>query len=168
MTISRRGGTKEGIFVLFHGNEPTYQLFHKKQQELDYLFDMVKNIVESQHKFSDIVVSTREKANLKEYRSLFHQREFPSFDINSSTGDKNGVHFCTLHSLKGLEFKHVFLVDINDRSFPYKPYDFSSWSMEDQEDHIKREKSLFSVAMTRAVQSVSISGVGDSSEILDF
>ena len=55
---------------------------------------------------------------------------------------REGVVLATLHSAKGLEFDHVYIVDVNEGIMPYKKATL------DQE--IEEERRLFYVGMTRA------------------
>ncbi len=70
--------------------------------------------------------------------------------------DKNGdeeserVTLMTIHSAKGLEFKHVFIAGLEEELFPSK---FSVSSLSD----IEEERRLFYVAITRAEKSLSLS-----------
>jgi len=57
----------------------------------------------------------------------------------------------------------IFLVDVNDRTCPLLPYDFSYWDEERKSQHIKAEKALMYVAISRTVQKVFISGIGEKS-----
>ncbi len=56
--------------------------------------------------------------------------------------DKQAVTLMTLHSAKGLEFKEVFLLDINEGIVPYRSAILNS--------EVEEERRLFYVGMTRA------------------
>ena len=83
------------------------------------------------------------------------------------------VRLLTIHSSKGLEFRHVFVVRVNSNSFPtnYKqpllefPHALRRLSAEtlagftdDKELHQEEERRLFYVAMTRAKDTLTITG----------
>lgn len=55
---------------------------------------------------------------------------------------REGVVLATLHSAKGLEFDHVYIVDVNEGIMPYKKATL--------EQEIEEERRLFYVGMTRA------------------
>ena len=64
--------------------------------------------------------------------------------------DRNKVTMMTMHSAKGLEFKHVYIVGMEDTLFPSP---MSSGSARELEE----ERRLFYVAVTRAEKQASLS-----------
>lgn len=64
--------------------------------------------------------------------------------------DKNKVSLMTVHSAKGLEFKHIFLVGLEENLFP------GQMSTQSQDD-LEEERRLFYVALTRAEITATIS-----------
>jgi DNA helicase-2/ATP-dependent DNA helicase PcrA len=64
--------------------------------------------------------------------------------------DKNKVTLMTIHSAKGLEFKHVCIVGMEEELFP------SHMSLNDPKN-LEEERRLFYVAITRAGESLSLS-----------
>ena len=91
----------------------------------------------------------------------------PYYDFISSapSGNLEGVRLLTFHNTKGLEFKAIFLVDVNERTFPFLPNSYQQWDKQKQDEHMKAEKSLLYVAMSRAVHWLSVSGVGNKADI---
>lgn len=162
---------KNGYVSLRHGNVPNYQVFKEKGQELDYIVKTIQELtsIESDDAFelSEICVASRTRNALKEVLSRLHQENIPYYDVSASgTGSKDGIKLSTFHNMKGLEFKVVFLVDINFRTFPYKPFGFEEWSEQFQKEHEKRELALIYVAMTRAIYVLELTGVGEKSRFL--
>ena len=64
--------------------------------------------------------------------------------------DRNKVTLMTMHSAKGLEFKHVYIVGMEDTLFPSP---MSSGSARELEE----ERRLFYVAVTRAEKQATLS-----------
>jgi DNA helicase-2/ATP-dependent DNA helicase PcrA len=64
--------------------------------------------------------------------------------------DKNYVSLMTIHSSKGLEFKHVFLVGMEENLFP------SQLSINSRSE-LEEERRLFYVAVTRAMETCTLS-----------
>lgn len=69
---------------------------------------------------------------------------------NEKEEDFNKVTIMTIHSAKGLEFKHVFLAGLEEDLFP------SPMSSSTQKE-LEEERRLFYVALTRAEESAMIS-----------
>jgi DNA helicase-2/ATP-dependent DNA helicase PcrA len=67
-----------------------------------------------------------------------------------SNEDRNKVTLMTMHSAKGLEFKHVYIVGMEDTLFPSP---MSSGSARELEE----ERRLFYVAVTRAEKQATLS-----------
>lgn len=64
---------------------------------------------------------------------------------------KEGIALATLHSAKGLEYDHVYLIDVNEGIMPYKK------AVLDNE--IEEERRMFYVGMTRAKRDLHIFSV---------
>ena len=72
----------------------------------------------------------------------------------------------TFYSIKGLEFKNVFLVDVNNRTSPKLFYNFESQDGLYKQQYLRGEKSLLYVASSRAIENLLISGIGTKSEMI--
>lgn len=159
---------KNGYRSLFHGALPVYNVYKTKREEVDAVLDQIKTLSNAGYKLSDIALACRLKNSIKDFQTSLHQNEVPyyRFENGSWHGNKDGVRLLTLHALKGLEFRHVILADVNERSCPKLSVDFEYMSKAEKEIHLRNEKALMYVAISRAIESVYISGVGKNSEIL--
>jgi DNA helicase-2/ATP-dependent DNA helicase PcrA len=70
-----------------------------------------------------------------------------SRDINFLGLEQGKVPIVTVHQVKGLEFDHVFIIGLNEYSFPIKF----------QGSNLEEEKRLFYVALTRAKKKIYLS-----------
>lgn len=79
------------------------------------------------------------------------------------------VRIMTIHASKGLEFKHVFIVNMVDRRFPAQargetipiPEGLFDSIAEHDEAHLHEERRLFYVAMTRAKEGLYFTSADD-------
>jgi mRNA-degrading endonuclease RelE of RelBE toxin-antitoxin system len=114
---------RSGYISLFHGQKPTYEMFKTKDEEVGFVTERVEELLDSGYKPQEIVICSRTKGGLKDFRNRLHALEIPYVDRSSSNvGTTTSVNLLTLHKIKGLEFKHVFLVDVNSRSTPKLPF----------------------------------------------
>jgi len=111
------------------------------------------------------VTETRRLGEFLEYVADF--RQFGGV-IPLSSPDENAVTLLSVHSAKGLEFPHVFVLRVHSPSFPasYKEplFEFpqnlrdpdSAGQGDDKTLHQQEERRLFYVAMTRARDSLTL------------
>ena len=73
-----------------------------------------------------------------------------TFTLKKSIDEtKEGIYLMTMHGSKGLEFKHVFIINANEGFTPY--------SHKGEINDIEEERRMFYVAMTRAKDFLHIS-----------
>ena len=89
--------------------------------------------------------------NIKSYEDDNPEKSFVDFlqmvslvnDIDSYDEENNSVTLATVHSVKGLEFKVVFIIGLEEKYFPIIRLDSTELDMEE-------ERRLMYVAITRA------------------
>ena len=161
---------RAGYVSLRRGPRPSYELFSEKGQELDYIIHHIQQYADSSRidafDYSDICIAARLRSSVKDIRNRLHLEGLPYYDLTTDTGSGNrerGIRLSTFHNLKGLEFKALFLMDVNRRTLPYHPQDWEFWGAPAQKAHEKQERALAYVAMTRAIHVVHLTGVGERS-----
>ncbi len=155
-----------GYLSLFHGNKPRYELFKTKEEELDFIRGVISDGVKSGLAYSEIALAARTKEALREFKTALHNSSIPYYDGTSESGDIKGVNLSTFHSIKGLEFKMVLLADVNNRTSPLYTSTFNEMEAEEKDEFLRSEKSLLYVAISRAINSLYISGTGNSKSSL--
>jgi ATP-dependent DNA helicase UvrD/PcrA len=123
-------------------------------------FDRLSQFVrEWQHKSE-----TQRLKEFVEYLDYFEQAG-GSINLEQESGD--AVQLMTVHAAKGLEFDHVYILRLVQRSFPAgeKPrvLEFPAELMKEEQPqgsfHIQEERRLFYVAVTRARQRLTLNTV---------
>jgi len=156
-----------GYLSLFHGEKPTYEIFKTKAEEIDSIINNIIILKESGVKYNQIAIGFRTKDALKEIKTTLHKLKIPYNDFTTSQSiDNDGIVLSTLHGLKGLEFKTLFISDVNNRTCPLIFGGFDEMDDQQKQDYINSEKALVYVAMTRAISILKISGVGVKTDLI--
>jgi superfamily I DNA/RNA helicase/plasmid maintenance system killer protein len=163
----------DGYVSLIRGIQPTYEVFENKSLEENYLLELIqKHTADNSPVYiapENICIAARTNAGVSNLKKLLydHQIDFRLLSSgNTSIGSKKGIRLSTFHNLKGMEFKVVILIDLNDRTFPFMPYLIKQSDAYTKGRYIKSEKALLYVAMSRAVQFLYLMGTGNKSELL--
>jgi hypothetical protein len=156
-----------GYLSLFHGSQPTYDLFKTKDAEIEGIVSFIETLLKQGYRYNDIAIGCRVKDSIKEIKSTLHKLKIPYSENLASISDTHeGVFLSTFHSLKGLEFKAVILSDVNNRTAPLHFKKIEELNVVDKEEYLQSERSLLYVAMTRAIAVLKITGTGIHSELV--
>ena len=145
------GTLAESISILIE--EIDYLNFIDKQydnaKQVERRRNDVMNFIESAKRFTNYY---KENANLKNFvERLLLQDSQDREKLEEEEGDhdvrKNEVTLMTLHSSKGLEFKTVFLVGVEEETLPHK-------KTITQGEDISEERRLCYVGITRAQEKL--------------
>lgn len=168
------GGTESmnGYVSLIHGGEkPIYKMVGSASDEVSQIIEWINECVNSHIIPNDICVAAPSMGLMKDLQSYMHSNgvAYKILKGTSKQGASNGISLCTLHSLKGLEFKVVILMGINERNIPSKVaegYPFSGMDALDKKEFLSSKRSLLYVAITRARQLVYLVGYGEPCGLL--
>lgn len=157
---------KKGYLSLFHGVKPEYHIFRTKDEELSFVAEEINKLLDDGFHYNDIVIAARIRSSVNDFRNHLHLIQLPYVDKDLLNTNNEGIRLTTFHGLKGLEFKHVFLVDVNERTLPMVTAKFEQMTPEEKSQSIKTEKALFYVACSRAIQRLMITGIGVKSKLM--
>ena len=135
-------------------------------EDNEYRF-VVNEILGSDVEREEIFVLARTNKQLTELSFLMKEKQIPHIvktdEINNSVFEKKGhVTLATIHAIKGLEAKIVFVIGVNESNFPCKASDHPVIEMIKIEEYDKEEeeKRLFYVAISRAKQKLYLTYSG--------
>ncbi|MCC7357141.1 ATP-dependent helicase [Candidatus Uhrbacteria bacterium] len=108
------------------------------------------------------------KGFLEELRLEIDSGEEGALQIDPDAGPEL-VKVMTVHASKGLEFRHVFIVSVVDQRFPTRarseviplPDGLINERLEEGNSNLDEERRLMYVAMTRAKESLTLTGAED-------
>lgn len=146
-----------------HGHPPIYRFFLTPQQQLQFLIKEIGTL-QNDYALSEICVVAREKRHIESMASGLNVAGIPSDILQNSEPDfeSDRVKLVTMHSIKGLEFKVIFLIDLNSGLIPPDRYA----DTEDQETLESDERKLLYVGMTRANELLYMSSVKKPSKFI--
>lgn len=153
---------------LTHGRLPHVENFKDAQAEFEFLEAQITKLKESGSALSDICVVARTKKLVEDYIALFTRAGIRSYAIKRNKSDDrnfDGLRIATMHRVKGLEFKYVFVVAANARIIPLQSA-INKCDAVSEAETLTSEKCLLYVAMTRAQKEVYITSYGRPSEFL--
>ncbi len=113
-----------------------------RRMRAEDLYDVLEELQESAKGFDTFDGWFDHMEQYREELERLHREEETSRDA---------VALTTLHSAKGLEYEHVYLVDVNEGTMPYKK------AVLDQD--IEEERRMFYVGMTRAKKNLHLFSV---------
>ena len=142
----------------------TLKDFDSEREEFNFVLD---EILHSDMEREEIFVLARTNRQLKDLSRLFTENKIRHVVKNDELkrpifAKKGEVTLSTIHSIKGLEAKKVFVLGCNELNFPSKANDHPIIEMVKIEDYDKEEeeKRLFYVAISRAKNELHLSYTG--------
>lgn len=154
---------------LTHGEKPIVENFNNANQEFDFIVNEIKKLNENGVTLRDICVVSRTKKLVEDYIDLFNKVGIRSYAIKRNKADDrsfDGLRVATMHRVKGLEFKYVFIAAVNNMIIPL-PNAINKTDSVSEAESITSEKCLLYVAMTRAQKGVYITSYGKKSEFIE-
>lgn len=153
LNLSEEKGLKLAKLLALLGNYEAnpFALF---LEDFGYRKTLIATYREDQERLQDKLENVEVLRELfKDYGpSQEHIRDFLDslIELGKKDKTKDKVMLSTIHSAKGLEWEHVFLISCNERTLPYYTRDL---------DSVKRDSELrlFYVAISRAKDSLVIS-----------
>ena len=137
---------------LTHGSVPMIKNFKDASAELQYIAGEIKRLKDNGVALNDICVVARTKPLIDDYVKQLKNEGINTFVIKRNKNDDRGlmgVRVATMHRVKGLEFKYVFVVAANSRIVPL-PAAINHTDAISEAESITSEKCLLYVALTRA------------------
>lgn len=163
------GGTEstKGYVSLIHGGEkPQYVTVSNATEEVTQVAEWIEACKNAGISLKDICIAAPSMGLMKELQTRLHTdgTAYKVLKGTSKQGASDGVSLCTFHSLKGLEFKAVILMGVNERNVPSKAteaYPFNGMDALEKKEYLSSKRSLLYVAITRARGLAYMVGYGE-------
>jgi AAA domain/UvrD-like helicase C-terminal domain len=159
---------KRAYRSVLSGAVPNVSGCKSTNEELDEVVEIIRGLLTDGVAADEIVIAGRLNDAVDMIANRLNTNGIPARALSEDgEGDIDSVHVATFHRLKGLEYRHVFLVDVSEGKVPLRT---SVTSIADDpqqhEEDLVRERSLLFVAATRARDSLHVSYHGKPSLFL--
>jgi len=149
------------------GQYPVLRPYDTERNESLGVLASIRKLLEQGYQYKDIAVIARVNNRLENMKEVLIEKDIPCkvYKAGNIVFGRNQVQLLTMHAIKGLEYKVVFMITLNDGVIPHATDRFSeSASMLES-----NERKLFYVGMTRAREQLFMSYFGKPSKfVLDI
>ncbi|MBC8319959.1 MAG: UvrD-helicase domain-containing protein [Bacteroidetes bacterium] len=146
--------TKDAFEIAVHIANSSGLLKSLRDEDTPEGVSRVENIEELLNGMKEFTEKAIEKSDgdlsIKKTLNEFMEDVALLTDADNDDDDKDKVSLMTIHASKGLEFPHVFIVGLEENLFP------SIQSISTRSE-LEEERRLFYVALTRAMETVTLS-----------
>ena len=153
---------------LTHGEKPIIRNFKDASDEFDFIVREIKKLQANGTALTDICIVARTRKLVDDYIAQLTKAGIRSYAIKRNKSDDrtfDGLRIATMHRVKGLEFKYVFVAAVNNRIVPLSSAINKTDAVSEAES-MTAEKCLLYVAMTRAQKGAYITSYGKASEFI--
>ncbi|MFF3499324.1 UvrD-helicase domain-containing protein [Streptomyces sp. NPDC003247] len=164
-----RDDTLLGYRSALHGDGPTVHTAATEEAELDALVARIRAWLEAGVGAGEIGVSTRFNKTCAKTVAHLKAAGLPAVPLRTAdpAKDAEAVRVGTMHSFKGLEFRCVAVVGVNEDALPFaKAVTPADVDAQQHETDMMSERCLLFVACTRARDGLYVSWSGKPSPFL--
>lgn len=145
-----------------HGVSPELGVCASGEEECAWIEERIREVQKSLSvSLSDICIVSRTNEAADAYRAAFQAKGFAAVKLSrkSDRACEEGLRFATMHRVKGLEFRVIFIAGASEGMVPL----CASRTEDPEEAHISAltERSLFYVAASRARDALFVSCSGE-------
>lgn len=146
------------------GDYPVYKKFMKVQEEAEYISNEIKTLLNDKYNYSDIAIIAKRSNQLIEMEEYLKKSfiKVAILDKKDPKFEEDTVKLLTMHSIKGLEFKVVFIYGLKEGVIPH----VIRGELEDSDNYETSERKLLYVGMTRANDKLYLTNSGEPSKFI--
>lgn len=150
-----------------HGMPPTLVGYRHREAELDGLVKTVREWLDAGVQPDEIGIAARARRLVDVAVAALNRSSIPAAALTGTKTPDDAVSVGTMHRMKGLEFRCLMVIGVNDHYVP--PASAITPAEEDETVHqqdMQRERCLLFVACTRAREQLAVSWHGERSRLL--
>lgn len=134
-----------------HGCYPIYRRFGSLEEGTDYVVEEIKRLKEQTTcELSEMVILHPRQKSLLVIQERLNVHQIPNYIVTPKgwNHEAEEVKLCTMHSIKGLEARVVFILGVDEGNLPFVAPNVIPNS--DIAEKVTQERKLLYVGMTRA------------------
>ena len=159
--------SRKGTVSLFNGPDPEVKIHGSKDEEIDFVSDLILERIENGFLAGEIGIFVRSEAQLPRARAALKKAGVQWAELERTRApEPNRVALSTMHLAKGLEFRAVIVMACDDEIIPLQERVEAITDEADLEEVYTTERHLLYVACTRARESLTITATAPESEFL--
>lgn len=144
-----------------HGHAPVYRYFVNEMKQAEFLKDEIASL-QNDYQLRDICIVARERRLIESVATTLERFNIPCEILTEDTSqfESNSVKLVTMHSIKGLEFKVIFLIHLDEDVIPNVAHGLEDDAI------LTEERKLMYVGMTRANELLYMTSVRKPSRFM--
>lgn len=159
---------REGTVSVFNGPPPQVRTFESEESEVEAVGAWIAERLAEGVPAQAIGVIVRSEVQVPRAITAVKAAKADSIVLDEESSPQTGrVAVCTMHLAKGLEFSAVAVMACDDEALPLQTRIDCLGDSADLEEAYETERHLLYVAVTRARDSLLLSGVAPASEFLE-
>ncbi len=144
-----------------HGHAPIYRFFSDERSQLDFIKSEIETL-QGEYQLRDICIVAKERRLIENTSNSLEQAGISCEILNedNSKFETDSIKLVTMHSIKGLEFKVIFLIHLDEDVIPNDVHGMGDDAI------LSEERKLMYVGMTRANDLLYMSSVRKPSRFI--
>ncbi|MBF0255277.1 MAG: hypothetical protein HQL47_02215 [Gammaproteobacteria bacterium] len=157
-----------GYRSLMHGEDPRILPFASLSDEVSEVAAKIRQLIDVGEAMQNIWVTARTKRLRDQFAQQLQQHGLDTWVLEQQNDNRNtpGIRLATMHRVKGLEFRYVFIVGVNEGVIPLNAATSGTEDPVEARQRDLNERALLHVAATRAIKGLFISYAGSPSPYL--
>lgn len=162
---------KTGYAALRHGPQPIVHQAENVGEECDWIIKEIQALRRGERAYADseICITVRTNEQLELYEKLLMGKKLQVRRISRDSADDPdlpGVRLSTMHRIKGLEYKVVFVAGMNEGIFPLELKSDQERDKVTLRQLRRAEEALYYVACSRAADVLFLSCSGEPGDFI--
>ncbi len=135
---------------LLQGAEPTLHGFPNQKAQTDFVVAEVTQLMAAGLPAAEIGIFARTHGLLKSVENALERHGIPVLHLDRTQASGDGVRTATMHRAKGLEFRAVLAIALDDQHLPLPQSLQAAVDEQAYQQAIEHERNLLYVSLTRA------------------